>query len=118
MSSNNYKSISYSQEVHIACKKTGAYCNKLAMKCLSEENFTVCRKLLEKALPLSERFPELKIDTYNNLACIFRRTGKLRVALDYLEKIIVLEMKMEEATSAADTHLNACAVLSQLNYRH
>ena len=46
-------------------------------------------------------------------------TGKLRIALKYLEKALAIEFKLstEQQSSIADTHLNVCAVLSQLG-RH
>lgn len=55
--------------------------------------------------------------TYNNLACYYRRTGKLRAALSYLGQALALEVRLEKPATLADTHLNICAVLSQLN-RH
>jgi tetratricopeptide (TPR) repeat protein len=50
--------------------------------------------------------------TYNNLACFYRRTGKLRTALNYLQQALDIEIKSENPQSLADTHLNMCAVLS------
>lgn len=55
--------------------------------------------------------------TLNNLGCFYRRTGKLRTSLHYLEQALEMELKSENPTSIADTHLNLCAVLSQLK-RH
>ena len=59
----------------------------------------------------------LKATTYNNLACYYRRTGKVRTALSYLIKALELELKLDNPKTLADTHLNLCAVLSQLD-RH
>jgi tetratricopeptide (TPR) repeat protein len=58
---------------------------------------------------------QYKSTTYNNLACYYRRTGKLRTALSYLIQALELELRMEQPTTLADTHLNLCAVLSQLD---
>lgn len=89
----------------------------LAMQCLQQGNMQVCRGLLDKANDLSECCDQLKMNTYNNYACLFRKQGKLRVALDYLMKTIHIEESIKSAPLAADTRLNACAVLSQLG-RH
>jgi hypothetical protein len=43
--------------------------------------------------------------------------GKLRTALQYLEKALDIEQTLPYHSSKADTHLNICAVLSQLG-RH
>ncbi len=67
--------------------------------------------------------------TFNNYACYYRkyfynfsvnelRIGKLRIALQYLEKALIIEKSMpSNIASRADTHLNMCAVLSELG-RH
>jgi len=48
----------------------------------------------------------------NNLACFYRRTGKLRTALNYLNHALEIENKLDSDTALADSHLNLCAVLS------
>ena len=60
------------------------YCNHL-------ENFTVALELLKKAETLTEEGDKYRAVTYNNFACIFRRTKKLRSALNYLEKALEIE---------------------------
>ena len=45
------------------------------------------------------------------------RLGHLRSALIYLEKALEIESRQPHTAAKADTHLNTCAVLSQLN-RH
>merc|ERR1719265_445060 len=54
--------------------------------------------------------------TLNNLACFYRRTGKLRTALTFLERALDIEERRPEADTS-QTHLNLCATLSQLR-RH
>jgi hypothetical protein len=49
------------------------------------------------------------------MACYYRRSGKLRSALQYLQQALDIEIKSDNPQSLADTHLNMCAVLSQLN---
>ena len=53
-----------------------------------------------------------KATTFNNLACFYRRTGKLRTALSYLLNALDLELNIDNIPTLADTHLNLCAVLS------
>lgn len=59
----------------------------------------------------------LRAATFNNYGCFFRRKGKLLHALQYLEKAVVMEQVANEADNPAATHLNLCAILSELG-RH
>lgn len=74
-------------------------------------------ELLKKAEILTERDLPGRAATYNNLACYYRRQGKLHPALQYLQKALKIESKLTNVQNPADTHINACAVLSQLG-RH
>lgn len=49
------------------------------------------------------------------MACYYRRVGKLRTALKFLEQALSIEGRLNKIDTQADTHLNICAVLSQLN---
>lgn len=53
--------------------------------------------------------------TFNNLACYYRRNGKLRTAQNYLKFALEIELKLDSVSTLADTHLNLCAVLFQLD---
>ncbi len=58
--------------------------------------------------------------TLNNLACYYRKLGNLHTALVHLEKALKIEECLGGGKgngNIADTHLNLCAVLSQLG-RH
>jgi tetratricopeptide (TPR) repeat protein len=71
----------------------------------------------------------LRAITYNNYACLFRKTGKLRNALSYLEQALDLEytclnssdslnVSVDESlkiSNPCEIHLNICAILSQMN---
>ena len=83
------------------------------------EDFAMVLELLKKADILTERDPPGRAVTYNNLACYYRRQGKLHAALSYLQKSLKIEagLSRDEVENPADTHLNMCAVLSQLG-RH
>lgn len=87
------------------------------------ENFNVALELLRKAEMLTEEGGKYRAVTYNNFACIFRRTKKLRSALSYLEKALEIEYNFlhhsDESVddclqelNPTDIHLNICAILS------
>ena len=60
-----------------------------------------------QAEALSEPYEFLRAVTYNNLACYYRRQGKLRTALKYLEKV---ELPVSNSSpSPAATLRSACA---------
>ena len=85
-------------------------------------------ELLRKAETLTEDGDKYRAVTYNNFACIFRRTKKLRSALSYLEKALEIEYHYLhfsdesvddclQVLNPTDIHLNICAILSQMG-RH
>lgn len=83
-----------SEEVWCACKIVGEMCNLLAMTYLQQEDFGMVLELLKKAEILTERDEAGRAVTYNNLACYYRRRGKLHAALQYLQKALKIEAKM------------------------
>ena len=106
-----------SDHVWDACKTIGEMCNLLAMTYLQQEDFPMVLELLKKAEILTERDQKGRAVTYNNLACYYRRQGKLHNSLTYLQKALKIEQGLEDVANRADTHLNLCAVLSQVG-RH
>ena len=96
----------------------------------------MCQELLKKAeLYVENGNPRIKAITFNNYACLFRKTKKFRNALQYLEKALELEyscinypeynateedesdLKVEEClviSNPCEIHLNICAILSQM----
>ena len=52
---------------------------------LQKEDYKLCKELLSKAELFTENNPRLRAITFNNYACLFRKTNKLRNALNYLE---------------------------------
>lgn len=106
-----------SDEVWRACKTVGEMCNLLAMTYLQQEDFAMVLELLKKAEILTERDNAGRAVTFNNLACYYRRQGKLHAALQFLQKALKIEARLERVENPADTFLNTCAVLSQLG-RH
>lgn len=82
-------------------------------------------ELLRKAETLTDEGDKYRAVTYNNFACIFRRTKKLRSALSYLEKALEIEYnylhfsdesvdECLQVLNPTDIHLNICAILSQM----
>mmetsp|Transcript_20195 Transcript_20195/g.37656 ORF Transcript_20195/g.37656 Transcript_20195/m.37656 type:complete len:310 (+) Transcript_20195:1682-2611(+) len=99
--------------------------NKVAMDYLRNDLFKDCAKLLKKAAnllnsdePLVKELPnrhKLLGFTYNNFACYHKRKRQPNVALSYLKKALEVEAKLEnEVTNLAGTHLNICAIYSEL----
>ncbi|TMW55557.1 hypothetical protein Poli38472_010439 [Pythium oligandrum] len=102
------------EEVWTACKTVGEMCNLLAMTYLQQEEFSVVLELLKKAEILTEKHAPGRAVTLNNLACYYRRQGNLHKALTYLTEALKIESRLDNIPNKADTHLNMCAVLSQL----
>ena len=74
---------------------------------------------------MTEEGDRFRAVTYNNFACVFRRTKKLRSALSYLEKALEIEYtylhysdesvdECLQVSNPCDIHLNICAILSQM----
>ena len=60
-------------------------------------------ELLKKAEILTERDLPGRAVTFNNLACYYRRQGKLHAALQYLQKALKIEGRLEHVDNPADT---------------
>lgn len=82
-----------SDEVHRTSEKLCELCNLIAMVCLTKGKLEACFEFLKKATVLCENSAAFKAVTFNNLACYYRRTGKIRTALDYLKKALDMEIR-------------------------
>ncbi|CAD8097340.1 unnamed protein product [Paramecium sonneborni] len=91
--------------------------NQQGLLALQKSNFEQCIEYLKKAEVTTIYVPELKVQTFNNLACYYRKMGKSRTALQYLQQALQIELQQKQSTSLPDIYLNLCAVLSQLE-RH
>ena len=107
----------HSQEYEKTSVRLCELCNLIAMILLNKEKFDVSLLFLKKAESYSLKLPKQTAVTYNNYACHYRKTGKHRTALMYLQGALELEWKSDKCDTLADTYLNLCAVLSQLG-RH
>lgn len=105
-----------SEPVAQSCKQLCEVCNYCATTMLQQGNLRAAQDLLKRAEQVAERSDVDRAITLNNLACFYRRTGKLRTALTFLERALDIEERRPEADTS-QTHLNLCATLSQLR-RH
>lgn len=98
--------------------------NTLGMKHLKDGKADASCAFLEKAEALTEpanlhMTPEsrlvLRAVTYNNMGCFYKSMGKLHTALQYLKKAQDIEDRSNgKCQNPAGTHLNLCALLSQM----
>ncbi|CAD8105863.1 unnamed protein product [Paramecium sonneborni] len=86
--------------------------NQQALIALQVQNFQITKKYLKKAELITSYVPELKAQTFSNLACYYRKIGKTRTALQYLQQALSIELKNETTTLLPELYLNICAVLS------
>ena len=93
-----------------------ALCCHEGMKLLEKGDQSISLGLLKRAETLAVK-EEMQIEVWKSLACYYGGAGKHFRALIYLDKAHDLERKQPSSPSIAKTHLNYCAILSQLN-RH
>ncbi|OQR88648.1 hypothetical protein THRCLA_10184 [Thraustotheca clavata] len=107
---------------HVLC------CNSVAMQCLSQGMSQDALTLLTTAdqLTISSSIAQFSDDTtrkrlrsitLNNFACYFKKHGKLHTAIQYLDRTLKLESSTKATDNPAGTHLNICAILSEMG-RH
>lgn len=68
--------------------------NMAAMILLQKNSFDATLEFLKKAERLSQSSHRLKATTFNNMACYYRRIGKIRTALNYLISALDIENKL------------------------
>ncbi|CAG9310642.1 unnamed protein product [Blepharisma stoltei] len=97
--------------------------DKISKKALSYINDPHTSLLiLRSAKIILSQYPNILIsercNLLNNLACTYRRLGKLHSAKKYLDQALeILKYNRQAEIDKASTHLNCCAVFSNLN-RH
>lgn len=96
------------------CKQLCEICNILAVYYLKKEDINSALDLLKKSEELCENNELGQAMTFNNMACYYRRIGKMKTALNFLQRALTIESRLQRPEIQADTHLNICAVLSQL----
>ena len=106
-------------DVAVECSRQVAdVCNSLGMQMLQRDDFVGCHALLRRAQARGQGDRAMFAITLNNLACYHRRRGHLKVALAHLSKAVEIEAHCDGAHKPADTHLNMCAVHSELGNHH
>ncbi|KAF0696133.1 hypothetical protein As57867_013061, partial [Aphanomyces stellatus] len=113
--------ISQSPDVHKALTDVVVLYNQVAMESLASSH-DQCLTLLKKAelLATSAKFSHtesLRILTYNNMGCCYRRLGKLKHARQYLHEAAAIGAETTHVKNLSITFLNLCAIESQLD-RH
>lgn len=103
-------------EVAQACRSLCEACNFIATRMLQQDNMKAAHDLLKRAEQVADKHDMDRATTWNNLACYYRRQGKLRTAVTFLERALQIE-EHTGSSDAAQSHLNICATLSQLG-RH
>merc|ERR1711865_1365564 len=106
------------------CKRISSTCNTVAMAALQHGHETESMTLLKRALAVTEPRGgisdkdisgiKLRAVTYNNIGCFYRKKGHAKEALVHLERALRMLSGVQPAEHAADTHLNICAVLSEM----
>ncbi|CAG9326097.1 unnamed protein product [Blepharisma stoltei] len=93
--------------------------NRTAMENLRQGNVSASFQLLNKAQDFLDQPHDreikmkLKAITFNNLGCFYKKTGKVSLALKFLQKALDLDVTSpSEKTNLAGTHLNMCAIQS------
>ena len=87
------------------------------MEHLKSGNFQASLRLLRQAHELLASQPPLKTNdllavTLNNMGCFYKKQGKLSLYLQFLQK--ALESAPSNPSNLAGTHLNICAIRSQM----
>jgi len=98
--------------------------NTLGMKHLKDGSTETACKFFEKAEALTDPANlhmntdsrlVLRAVTYNNMGCFYKSMGRLHTALQYLRKAQKIEERSNgRCQNPAGTHLNICALLSQM----
>lgn len=97
------------------CRQLCEISNILSVFYLKKDATKQAYDILKKSEALWDNNELGKAMTYNNMAWYYRRVGKLRTALKFLEQALSIESRLNKIDTQADTHLNIWAVLSQLN---
>ena len=96
-------------------------CNRQAMDLLRVQEQHQALQLLLRAEELvqglspSQTQAKLRAITLNNLGCFYKRVGQPMQALEYLQAALDLAAGSDR-TNLAGTHLNICAIQSQLGH--
>jgi len=107
----------------VFCKKVSLFISLLINSNI--EDYNTALDLLRKAEKMTDEGDKYRAVTYNNFACIYRKTKKYPRALTYLEKALEIEYNYLhysaesvdnclQVLNPTDIHLNICAILSEM----
>lgn len=94
--------------------------NKIAVDHLKNHDIETAHQCLRKAEKMmysrgNENYTKLMGITYNNLGCLYKRLRKPDTALRYFNKALEAEIESpSDLLNYAGTHLNICAIRSQV----
>lgn len=77
-----------------SCKQLCEICNILAVYYLKKEDINSALDLLKKSEELCENNELGQAMTFNNMACYYRRIGKMRTALNFLQRALTIESRL------------------------
>ncbi|KAL4433481.1 hypothetical protein ABPG74_002878 [Tetrahymena malaccensis] len=106
-----------SEQYQKTSEKLCEICNIIAMICLNKDKNDSCYDFLKKAEILCQGSALYKAITYNNMAQYCKKTNKIKAGIIYLQKAQEIQLKQGNPVLLADTHLNLCALLSNVD-RH
>ena len=98
--------------------------NRRAMEYLRNQNYKSALLYLTKAEEILSygnvnNLNKLYEITLNNFGCFYKQTGNPISALNYLRKALEIEKENPgDTNNLAGTHLNICAILSQIDDHH
>ena len=99
----------------------GNLMNVIAMKYSQEGHQKIAEEWLRRVLKHIEHSPRMAIITYNNLACVYRQSNNLPLALLYIKKaqkeadLACLDAQKDNTLRVVtDCSLNLCAILSSM----
>ena len=85
---------SNSRQFTKSCKQLCEICNILAVYYLKKEDINSALDLLKKSKELCENNELGQAMTFNNMACYYRRIGKMRTALNFLQRALTIESRL------------------------
>lgn len=96
--------------------------NKTAMESLHTKNYTAAKSLLHRSLEMlkypesSDSILKLKSVTYNNLGILYKHIKDYEKSLHYLTLALEVSDNLQnDDQNKAGTHLNICAIRSEIN---
>ncbi|GAB5371721.1 hypothetical protein AAMO2058_001604200 [Amorphochlora amoebiformis] len=103
-----------SNEVNTARERLTKEYNRASVRLIALQNTSEAESLLRRAQILAEPFPSSLALTLNNFGCLYKSMGKIRIALRYMLEALDIEQENCYITNTSGTHINICAVYSEL----